>query len=160
MNRLITLFVMLCFCLCSNASFELGKFMYEDSSLGGVCISLKSGEKLSGDLVIPSTVTYDGTTYTVTEVKANAFISTDITSVVVPETVKEVGKSAFAFCSSLVSASLKGTTNLGSDAFVQCISLQTAELSDELDYIRPGTFYYCSSLKNINVPKNLKQIGS
>lgn len=55
-----------------------------------------SGDCYEGDVVIPSTVTHDGTTYTVTGIECYAFQSCPrLTSVSIPPTVTYVGYSAF-----------------------------------------------------------------
>lgn len=56
----------------------------------------------SGDLVIPSSITYNGVTYPVTEVESWACYSTNnITSVQIPSTVTEIGLYAFTSCPKL-----------------------------------------------------------
>lgn len=55
----------------------------------------------------------------------------------IPDTVKEIGDSAFAYCSKLTSI----------------------ELPDGLEEIGNKGFYYCESLANIKLPLSLKTIG-
>ncbi len=58
----------------------------------------------SGSVNIPKTVTYDGTTYTVTSIGESAFFRcTKLTSVTIPESVKSIGMGAFAWCVGLKS---------------------------------------------------------
>lgn len=53
----------------------------------------------SGDIVIPPTVTYDNCTYKVTTIGNSAFTnSTDLTSVVFPESLTKIGSYAFYGC--------------------------------------------------------------
>lgn len=55
-----------------------------------------------GDVVIPPTVNYNGSTYTVTAIGDDAFgYSGQLTSVAIPNTVKSIGKKEFQVCSSL-----------------------------------------------------------
>ena len=50
----------------------------------------------SGDVVIPATVEHDSKTYSVTRIGNSAFsYCTSLTSVVIPESVTEIGQSAF-----------------------------------------------------------------
>ena len=56
----------------------------------------------TGDIVIPNTVSYLDTTYTVTSIGSNAFFGcSHLSSVKIPNTVTSVGYMAFAWCSGL-----------------------------------------------------------
>ena len=60
--------------------------------------SISSYSPYSGSVTIPSTVTYNGTTYTVTGIGAGAFSeSRGLTSVSMPNTITYIGQSAFAY---------------------------------------------------------------
>lgn len=52
-------------------------------------------QSISGDLEIPSEVELDGTTYRVTSLEMNGFINTQLRSVVIPNTVKEIPYGVF-----------------------------------------------------------------
>ena len=56
-----------------------------------------------GDMVIPSTVEYNGKTYIVTYVRRSAFYRADITSVSLPNTIDSIGNGAFLGCMNLSS---------------------------------------------------------
>ena len=58
----------------------------------------------SGNVVIPSSVTYDGKDYSVTSIGNQAFASCyDLTSVEIPNSVTSIGTEAFLFCGRLTS---------------------------------------------------------
>lgn len=60
--------------------------------------------RYSGDVVIPSSVTYNDIDYSVTSIANQAFAkSTDLTSVSIPATVTSIGSRAFFECTSLAS---------------------------------------------------------
>ena len=82
---------------------------------------------VSGDVVIPSTVTYDGTTYSVTSIGGSAFFDcSDLTSVTIPNNVTSIGQSAFNYCSGLTSITIPNSvTSIGEYAFSGCSSLTT-----------------------------------
>ena len=67
-------------------------------------IVISHPDKYSDDIVIPSTVYYDGINYNVTEIDDEAFIDcSDLTSVVIPSSVELILGNPFQGCSSLAS---------------------------------------------------------
>lgn len=81
---------------------------------------------LSGDIVIPSTVSHDGTTYNVTEIGNNAFFYPGVTSVKINEGVSYISSSAFYNSAALITVDLPSTvTTLGGLVFEGCSNLET-----------------------------------
>ena len=79
----------------------------------------------TGDLVIPTSVTYNGNTYSVTRIGNSAFSScSGLTSVTIPISVTSIGKSAFYGCSGLTSVTIPNSvTSIGKTAFSGCSGL-------------------------------------
>ena len=77
----------------------------------------------TGDVVIPEAVTYNGKTYDVTKIGVDAFYqSSNLTSVIIPNSVKEIGDGAFQYCSKLTSVTIPNSvTSIGNGAFSVCI---------------------------------------
>ena len=72
---------------------------------------------------IPTNVTYDGTTYTVTSIRKYAFNECfSLRSITIPNSVVSIGNEAFFGCSFLTSVKIEATTppSLGSDVFALC----------------------------------------
>lgn len=81
----------------------------------------------SGDIVIPSTVTYNSVVYDVKEIGENAFHNcTSLTAITIPDGVTSIGDVAFGLCIGLTSIFIPSSvTSIGSSAFAQCSGLNS-----------------------------------
>ncbi len=111
-------------------------------------------------LVIPSTVTYNGTTYSVTKINQSAIAHSNlIRAIVIPNSVKTIENYAFWDSHNLTSVIMgDSVSNMGIEVFDYCTSLSSVTLSNALTYIPVGTFDRCSSLVNITIPPSIKEI--
>lgn len=77
----------------------------------------------TGSISIPVTVTYEGTTYSVTSIDMMAFSRcTGLTSVTIPNSIKQIEQGAFKGCSGLTEVTIpKSVTSLYAQAFGACI---------------------------------------
>ena len=124
--------------------------------------STSDSNYVSGDLIIPETVSYCGTTYTVTELKTHNFMMgaffncKTLTSVYVPNTVKSMGDYVFGYCSSLVSVHLPDSiTVIPSEAFKGCTALPTITLGRCVSRINSDAFLHCWSLMEMHLLNNV-----
>ena len=134
---------------------------------------------------IPASVTYNGTTYSVTSIGDHAFQScTGLTSVTIPNSVTSIEGSAFEGCTGLISISIPNSvtsigssafsgctgltsitipnsvTSIGSSAFSGCTGLTSATIENGVTYIGSYTFSGCTGLTSITIPNSVTSIGS
>ena len=113
--------------------------------------SVSSGNSYSGILVIPEKVTYKEVEYTVTDIGANAFYWTDLLSVTIPESVKNIGYYAFSYCSSLASAKIgDGVETIDNGAFYGC-GLVSVTMGNNIRNISSSAFGNCSKLTQVYI---------
>ena len=153
---------MLCLSFSASAyDFEVDGFYYE-VDLEKMTATLVAGEnKQSGEVVVPGTVLYKNREFTVKSIVGAFFGNTEITSVVLPNSIIYLGKNAFAECSSLVAITgLENVNELGVSCFAQCESLTSIELPSCLKEIGSEAFCGCSSLSDIFIPEGVTSIES
>ncbi|MDA9831771.1 leucine-rich repeat protein, partial [Akkermansiaceae bacterium] len=123
----------------------------------GVVVLIGCDPSVTGDLILPDTI--DG--LPLTKIGPNAFKdSTNLKSVVVPETVTEFGAGAFYGCNQLVSVNVpEVVTAIGERAFFDCRRLSSITIPDGIETIEPYTFYQCLALRGITLPESITTIG-
>ena len=143
MKKIAFLLALLCAFITANAyDFMVDNLCYRINTSNHINVYVAQGENyattLNGELVIPSQVTYNGTTYTVNAIDSRAFMSCNgLTSVVIPETV----------------------TSIYFNAFSHCENLASVHLSNGLKVIDSGAFQYCKSLTSITIPASVISIN-
>lgn len=86
-------------------------------------------------------------------------VSTEVTSVNIPNGVTSIGYLAFSGCTSLTSITIpNGVTSIGDDAFSGCSSLISITIPDSVTDIGTYAFYNCSSLSSITIPDSVTLI--
>lgn len=99
---------------------------------------------------------------TVTSIANAAFINcVNLKIVVIPDSVAYIGDSAFQGCESLEYVVIgNGVKEIGSLAFKNCKSLKSVDLGTSVETIGSGAFFGCDALTEIYVPDSVKNIGS
>lgn len=116
---------------------------------------------LPADVVIPESVTYEGITYSVTKIGAQAFQNcSSITEVTVGKELKNIGARAFLNCKSFTAMLLPDEfTTMGESAFEGCIKLTVVKLGKSLTAVPAHAFKNCVALSEMDIPASVKSIG-
>ena len=87
-------------------------------------------------------------------------VAPNVTKVVMPDTVTEIGGSAFSGCAYLTEVvSSKNLSTIGKSAFYNCAKLSSFEFGELVTLIGEYAFYGCSALDNVTFPNALREIG-
>jgi len=159
MRRFIP-FVLLLISLASygeNVVTDAQGVKYTMNSDGTTCNVSGYTDACSGAIVIPSTI--EGKTVVAVNDYALAY-STQITSIVLPNSVRIIGEGAFmddgTRSSTLESVTLpEGLEVIEGFAFEHCINLTTCNIPSTVEFIRQNAFFDVS-LSNVTLPRSLK----
>lgn len=113
-------------------------------------------------ITIPSTVTHDGTTYTVTGIGSGAFsVCYQATSINLPSTLQYIGDYAFEYCRSVESFVLpNGLKRIGTHAFHGMYSITGIVIPQTVEEIGVGPFSKCGDLSTISVQSGNSRYSS
>ncbi|QFQ13122.1 leucine-rich repeat domain-containing protein [Pseudoprevotella muciniphila] len=143
-------------------------------SYRGTSYSSYSNE-YSGKVVIPDSVTYNGTTYPVTSIENYAFYNcSGLSSVTIPSSVSTIGSSAFYKCSGLTKVNITDIASwckisFGNDSanplyYAEHLYLNDSEVTElvipsSVTSIGSYAFCNCSSMTSLTIPNSVTSIG-
>ena len=136
----------------SAYDFEIDGIYYKVVSIDDQTVEVTSGENVySGDIVIPSQVSFKDRIFKVIRIGGSAFTTTfygcPIKSILLPESIREIGSRAFYSCKQLQSITLPSSLEfIDSEAFSHCIQLQSISIPSNVNSIAWGCFEECSGL--------------
>lgn len=157
-----------------NAYADTAEFMYASSKkivvngikyrLDGDIAVVYECVKETPNIVIPSEVTYGGKKYIVVKIGGCAFDNevnmNIIETIVLPNTIREIGNFAFRGNKNLRSINIpNGVFSIGGSAFENCESLEEVILPSSVELIFREAFRNCKKLKTITIPKSVRKIG-
>lgn len=154
------LFTFATFCF----SFEVNGIVYEvTSSTAPFTVEVRYNEnnKYTGVITIPSFVTNNNTTYSVTSIGKYAFSGcSGLTSVTMPNSVTSIGDDAFNKCSGLTSVTIPNSViSIGNYVFSGCSGLTTITIGNCVASIGEMAFGNCSGLTSVTIPNSVTTIG-
>ena len=162
----------------SDSTFEVNGINYNkiDSNEVEVTNKITSyspySNDYSGSVTIPATVTYHGTTYSVTSIGYAAFDHCyGLTNINIPKSVTNIDRYAFRGCSSLTSINIPNSvTDITNSAFSCCSSLESISVaSNNTNYdsrnncnaiIKTATNTLIAGCKNTTIPNSVTSIGA
>ncbi|MGM9728159.1 MAG: leucine-rich repeat protein, partial [Prevotella sp.] len=113
-----------------------------------------------GDITIPETFTYNGKTYTVTELAGSMFEDCgDLTSVVLPSTITSVDGNAFRNCPNL--QYVKSYVDIHYDKTLIAAPVDATEFELAMGYgsVYRNAFKFTENLTKLTLPRSLTEIG-
>ena len=118
-------------------------------------------EKPQGSMTLPSTVNYEGETYTVTAIDDDAFYECEglTGTLVVPGSITDINTSAFYACTGLNVVELQeGVTTIWHNAFKSCNGITSISFPNSLASIFHNAFSSCSSLTSLHLPASVTTV--
>ena len=147
--------------------FEVDGIYYNKLTYNTVEVTFKGdyynsySNEYSGNVVIPSKVTYNSSTYTVKSIGKNAFCSCSaLTSISMPTTITKIDEYAFQLCTGLTNIVIPSSvTTIAYGAFIDCTGLLSATIPSSVTTIESRAFSYCSNLEKVTMANGVTKIG-
>ncbi len=119
-------------------------------------------QSLSGEIVIPESITYNEKEYLVTSLTSSAFKGCErLSSMVLPNSITTLGDKCFENCRTLKSIILpNNAVSVGKNFFYGCSGLESVILPNNITSLGETCFYSCRSLKKAVLPSSLTTIGT
>ncbi|MCR4801371.1 MAG: leucine-rich repeat domain-containing protein [Bacteroidales bacterium] len=160
MKRILTIF----FALFVAGSVWATEFVFE-----GIKYFILDSEKrtvqvisndYSGNVIIPSSVTYKNYQYSVISIGTRAFSNSSATSVSIPNSVTSIGEYAFFYDQPLRTVIIPNSvTSIGEYAFCNCTWLTSVTIPNSVAKIEPCTFADCERLTSVIISNGVTSIG-
>ena len=144
----------------ADAFYECRNLKYNEY---GSCFYL--GNDKNPYLCLVKSSTIYTTSYTINErckiIYPSAFENRrELTSMVIPDSVADIGDYAFRDCSGLTGVTIgSGVTSIGIYAFYDCRGLTSIVIPDSVTSIDDSAFYNCSGLTSVTIGCSLESIG-
>ena len=176
-NQICLLFVAIMLlkgtCMYAQRVFIDSVYYTLDNTAMTAQIAVQSNNTAVGDIVINDTVTYEGANYAVASMANSAFSGCNqLTSIVLPQTLRNLGREAFLECTNLTSCIIpdstiteipfeafwkagliefrvpEGVTYIEQRSFEQMPNLQRVQLANSVQKVSPWAFYILDALQD------------
>lgn len=145
----------------SAYSFEVNDIYYTITGTNTVEVDMKyyHAHTYTGDVTVPETVSYNGTTYRVTSVGELAFSECpNLTSVKLPNSVTIIKSQAFYGCRNLTSVDLgNSVTTIQANALARCPAMTSVTIPNTVTTLGNGVFL-SSGFTSIVIPNAVTSI--
>lgn len=159
-TSVLFLFALLPMMASADESVEINGVWYALDAEQNSATVVKNPLKYAGDVVIPGQVVWEGDTYEVEAIAAEAFSGCpSLVSVSIGNGVKTMGKRAFAYDNALASVTIgDGIESISESAFYQCKSLKYVTIGNGVTYIGVSAFHDCISLTSVIIGSSVSSI--
>ena len=83
-----------------------------------------------------------------------------LTSITIPNSVTSIGYCAFTNCTGLTSVTIPNSvTSIGNEAFMNCTGLTSVTIGNSVTSIGDYAFYECTGLISVTIPSSVTSIG-
>ena len=149
-RHLFTALLSLCTTVAIAHDFEVDGICYNITGATDRTVEVTSG-KYTGSVVVPESVDYDGSVYSVTAIGNKAFeYCYDLTDITIPNSITAIREYAFNDCYGLTEVNIPNSvTAIGHNAFSICSSLTNVTIGNSVTAIGDYALAYCNSLKNV-----------
>jgi len=129
-----------------SITIPFGNDVYNGNSIFGGCLKLKT-------IIVPEGLT---------SIKNYAFSSapSNVSSIIIPASVKSIGERAFYACSGIESISIPDSVStIGAYAFSGCSGLKSVTIPNAVSNLGSYSFQNCSNLSSVTLPASLPSIN-
>jgi len=152
-----------------NNTFTNERVVYTKNTITTAIVAAQSST-ISGEITIYNDVSYNTSSFKVTSISANAFLSkSNLTSITIKTDGNlDIGASAFQNCVNLTSVTIEYIGNINnnpnnikinSKAFQGCSKLATVTLPNGVNSLYDSAFGSCTALSSITIPKSVTVIS-
>ncbi len=173
-NILFTLLFVAMPLLVMADAVEIDGIYYNLISKSNIAEVTKNPQNYSGNIVIPSEVTFEGEHYTVTSISEKAFYqSKGLKSITIPGSITQIGNDAFSYCDNMEAVYISDLRSwckisfisywsnpliLAHHLFIGTIEIRNLVVPDEISILKKYVFAGGNSFTSIEIPNHVNYI--